>query len=99
MDRELCYTGPWALLLFTAANTLPIRRFSSKLDMANVLTRADGVGVGVDATALSIAAQVFIVRHGLQLQWTGRNLGFLTLGTGVFRAWLLTERTRIRATS
>lgn len=75
-------------ILYTAANSLPVQYFSSKLGTANGLIKMGG---GIGATVIAVSAQGLIDKVGIS--WTFRVFGFLMLATALPCALLMKERT------
>jgi MCP family monocarboxylic acid transporter-like MFS transporter 3 len=78
--------GSGSSLCFMVATVLPSQYFSSKLGLANGLTKSAG---GIGGAVLSIALNKMIISTGTA--WTFRISGFICLATGIPVAFLIKE--------
>ena len=84
--------GTGGSLNFMVASILPAQYFSSKVGLANGIVKFGG---GVGGVVLSLALQSLIAKVGVP--WTFRIIGILNFATGIPAAWVVKEKTLIRA--
>ena len=76
---------------YAVANALPVQYISSRLGLANGITKLGG---GVGGCIMAIALEAMYQRVGIA--WTFRFQGFLTLAIGMPAAWMMKDRVPLK---
>jgi MFS family permease len=76
---------------YAVANALPVQYFSSRLGLANGITKLGG---GVGGCVMAVALEAMYQKAGVA--WTFRFQGFLTLAIGMPAAWMMKDRVPLK---